>query len=579
MQKISENKLKRCYQIIEDYSGENPYIQKLKKLFKTKLLNTITPNQCDYIIKNKEYKPKEVNKIVEITKYFAEELKKQEELEFLPERIFIEKVIGETEKAMHCYVKLTKGGDSKLIWFPKFNLNENLFKVENEVNIDWEKYNSRPPKNYQKEGIEHLLKNDKYILAFDPGCGKSLCGVIAGLESKSNKILIVCPATLKLNWKHEIMFYDSDDNISVIKDKWKVNKWTIINYDRLIKFKKQIIEENFDLIISDESHYLKNKNTKRSKIFDQIQSTVKKVWLLTGTPITNKPFDIFNLLRIVEHPITSNWVSFIKSYCNAKLMMVRGRMIYDYNGASNLDELNRRIQTVMLRKRRVDVLSELPEKIIKPIYLEIDEKGYNSAIDRYIEWKRKEGRNISANNKLVQLSVLRKYVAEEKIKHTQELIDEIIENGEKVVIFTCYTEVLNQIFEKYKDIAVKINGETKTEDRQLAVERFQNDDNVKVFVGNIIAAGVGITLTSSRIVIFNDLDWTPANMRQAEDRVMRIGQNRNVVIYYPLFDSTIDTIVYKILEKKKEVIEMTVDGKLESTTSEIIKEFEEELGI
>jgi SWI/SNF-related matrix-associated actin-dependent regulator 1 of chromatin subfamily A len=579
MQKISENKLKKCYTTIEEYNGENPYIIKLKKLFKLKLLSTITPNQCDYIIKNKDFIPKDVNKIVDITKYFGEELKKSEELDFIPERIFIEKVIGETEKALHCYVKLTKNGESKLIWFPKFNLNENIFKIEKEVNIDWNKYNNRPPKNYQKEGIEHLLKNDKYILAFDPGCGKSLCGVIGGLESKSEKILIVCPSTLKLNWKHEIMFYDVEKNISVINDKWIVKKWTIINYDKLIKYKKQIINENFDLIISDESHYLKNKTTKRSKIFDQIQSSVKKVWLLTGTPITNKPFDIFNLLRIVEHPITTNWVSFVRTYCNAKQIMVRGRLVYEYSGASNLDELNRRIQTVMLRKRRIDVLSELPDKNIKPIYLEIDEKGYNSAIERYIEWKKKEGKNLSPNNKLVQLSVLRKYVAEEKIKHTKELIDEILENGEKVVIFTCYTEVLNQIFEKYKDIAVKINGETKNEDRQLAVEKFQTDENCKVFVGNIIAAGVGITLTSSRIVIFNDLDWTPANMRQAEDRVMRIGQNRNVVIYYPLFDNTIDTIVYTILGKKKEVIEMTVDGKLESTTSEIIRELEEKLGI
>jgi SWI/SNF-related matrix-associated actin-dependent regulator 1 of chromatin subfamily A len=576
MQKISDNKLKKCYEIIEKYSGGNPYIHKMKKLIK---VSTITPNQCDYILKNKDYEVKEVNKIVELTKYFAEELKKQEELDFTPERIFIEKVIGETEKALHCYVKLTKSGESKLIWFPKFNLNENIFKKEREVSVEWEKYDSRTPKNYQKEGIIQLLKNDKYILAFDPGCGKSLCGVIGGLESKSERILIVCPATLKLNWKHEIMFYDNEKNITVIKDKWNINKWTIINYDKLEKFKKQIMESNFDLIISDESHYLKNKSTKRSKIFDQIQLTVKKVWLLTGTPITNKPIDIFNLLRIVEHPITSNWVSFIKSYCNGKRMMVRGRWIYDANGASNLDELNRRIQTTMLRKRRIDVLSELPDKVIKPIYLEIDEKGYNSAIERYIEWKKSQGKTVSANNKLVQLSVLRKYVAEEKIKHTQELIDEILENGEKVVIFTCYTEVLNQIFEKYKDVAVKINGETKTEDRQLAVERFQTDDTVKVFVGNIIAAGVGITLTQSRIVIFNDLDWTPANMRQAEDRVMRIGQNRNVVIYYPLFDSTIDTIVYKILNKKKEIIEMTVDGKLESFTSEIIRDFEESLGI
>ena len=175
---------------------------------------------------------------------------------------------------------------------------------------------------------------------------------------------------------------------------------------------------------------------------------------------------------------------------------------------------------------------------------------------------------------MVELILLRKFIALEKVKHSIEITESAIENGKKVIIFTNFTEELNRFKDHFGKLGVYLDGSTKEKDRQKAVDRFQNDDKIKVFVGQIKAAGVGLTLTKAEIVIINSLDWVPGNLEQAEDRAYRIGQIKDVTIYYPLFDDTVDTLVWKVLKNKKSIIN-TIVGDIDD--EKIIENIIEEL--
>jgi SWI/SNF-related matrix-associated actin-dependent regulator 1 of chromatin subfamily A len=580
----------KALDLLKSYVGDNPYILELKKTREKKSFLPITENQANYIINNHNFQVKEVNKFLDLTNFFRDSLMRQFNITNQIEKILIEKIVGEQEKVYHAQVKLFKNRDSELIWLPKAQLNEDLFRVIPEVNVDWNKYSSRLPMKHQEEAIIKLLQNDNFLLLDTPGLGKTASSIIAALESDAKKILVICPASLKLNWKKEISIYDDSDNVSIIQREWKPNKWTIINYDILDKFNtiekpkkgkkpkfkfqeydevavnNHILNEKFDLIICDEAHYLKSLSSNRTKHVKKIAKTIKKRWFLTGTPITNKPVDLFSLLSMVEHPLSTNYNSFLYSYCNAKTMIIKGRKIIKADGASNLEELNRRIKPISIRRRKEDVL-DLPDKIISPIYLQLDDDDkidYDSSVERYIQMREDQGKNVSYAKKLVELSVLRRWVAENKLRHTKELINNSLEGDKKVIVFTDYTSVVNTLKEEYKDICVVINGETSQKDRQKAVEDFQNNPNVRLFIGNTVAAGVGLTLTAAEVVIVNDLNWTPANVDQSLDRAYRIGQTKDVICYFPLFDDTIDTIVYEVLDKKRDIINMAIDGVIDN---------------
>ena len=580
----------KALEILKTYNGNNTYILDLKRTREKKSFLPITENQANYIINNYQFEVKEVNKILELTQFFRTSLMKQFNIVKSFDRILIEKIIGEQDKTYHAQIKIFQNRPSELIWLPKSQLNEDLFRVIPEVNVDFNKYSSRPPMKHQEEAIIRLLQNDKFLLLDTPGLGKTASSIIAALESGAKKILVICPASLKLNWKKEISIYDNPENVSIIQREWIPNKWTIINYDILDKFNtvekpkkgkkpkfkfqeydedvvnNTIINEKFDLIICDEAHYLKSSKANRTKHVKKIAKTIKKRWMLTGTPITNKPVDLFSLLELVEHPLSKNYNGFLYGYCNAKSMMIKGRRIIKADGASNLDELNRRIKTVSIRRRKEDVL-DLPDKIISPIYIELDDDDrvdYDSSVERYIQMREEQGKNVTYARKLVELSVLRRWVAEKKLKHTKELINNSLETDKKVIVFTDYTAVVDTLREEYKDICVVVNGETSQKDRQKAVEDFQNNPSVKLFIGNTVAAGVGLTLTAAEVVIVNDLNWTPANVDQSLDRAFRIGQTKDVICYFPLFDDTIDTIVYEVLDKKRDIINMAIDGVIDN---------------
>jgi SWI/SNF-related matrix-associated actin-dependent regulator 1 of chromatin subfamily A len=365
----------------------------------------------------------------------------------------------------------------------------------------------------------------------------------------------------------------TDKTISIIEGKkWVDAEYVIVNYDILKNFhstkkdeKSKIVESNFDLIIMDEAHYIQNKKAQRTKIANDIVKKIGKIWLLTGTPMTSRPMNYFNLLDLVDSPVADNWMAYAIRYCEGYQFNVGNKKIWNVNGASNLEELRDRTKPNVLRRLKEDVL-DLPEKIITPIYLRLKSKDYENLMGEYYEWYENSDESTSLTVQFSKLMKVRQIIAEEKINNTIEVAENILNQGKKVIIFTNFTDTLNKINDHFGKKSVKLDGKMSKTSRQHSVDEFQNNDKVTVFVGNLKAAGVGITLTSAEAVIMNDLSFVPSDHSQAEDRSYRYGQKSNVSIFYPIFENSIESIIYDILSRKKHVFE-TVMGDNQNTES------------
>ena len=579
---MSENTISmesKALSILESYSGANNYILELKRKSEINRKFYPTRSQAEYIINNSDKQPKVAKKWVILDSYFAQKLADDKLYTEVPQKVWVEKLLAEKEKAYHIWGRVWETEELHDFWLPKASIiKDNTVK---DVVVDYEKYSHRPPLSHQKEAIQKLVENKKFILADDMGLGKTTSTIIAALETGAKKILIICPATLKINWKREIENY-SDRSIYIAEGKnfSTEHDFVIINYDILKNFhdtkKKddsQILRANFDLVIVDEAHYIKNAQAQRTKLINDIIKKVERLWLLTGTPMTSRPIDYYNLLSLVDSPVAKNWMAYVIRYCSGYQFKVGARKVWNVMGASNLEELRDRTSTTILRRLKEDVL-DLPDKIISPVYLRLKSKDYEELMGEYFNWYEKNpDESKSLTVQFSKLTKVRQVIANEKISQTIELAENILEQGKKVIIFCNFTDSLNQIMEHFGKSAVKVDGSMSKIERQNSVDQFQENEKIKVFVGNIIAAGVGLTLTSAEAVIMNDLSFVPAHHSQAEDRAFRIGQKKNVSVYYPIFENTIEAIIYDILNAKKQVIATVMGDNLDmgDAAEEILK--------
>ena len=546
--------------ILDDYEGSNNYILNLKHKKQNSKSFVPTRPQADYINNYHTLQPKVAKKWVKLDSYFGKKLMEDKMYTKEPSEIYVEKLLVEKDKAYHIWGKIFSGETLHDFWMPKSALLKDN-EVKN-ISIDYNKYTQRPPMEHQKEAIEKLVKNKKFILADDMGLGKTTSTIIAALETGAKKVLIVCPASLKINWQREIANY-SDRSVYIAEGKKFSDEhdFVIVNYDILKNFhdtkdkeKSEIMKINFDLVIMDEAHMISNPQAQRTKIANDIASKSNRVWLLSGTPMTSRPMNYYNLLNLVDSPVAMNWMAYAKRYCNGFQFSVGKRKVWNVTGASNLEELRERTSTHILRRLKEDVL-DLPEKIITPVYLRLKSKDYEDLVGEYFDWyDQNPEESSSLTIQFSKLMKVRKVIAQEKINNTIELTENIIEQGKKVIIFTNFTDTLNQIYNHFGKSAVYLDGSCSKFHRQNAVDEFQTNDKIKVFVGNLKAAGVGITLTSAEAVIMNDLSFVPAEHSQAEDRSHRIGQKNSTSVYYPLFENTIEGAIYDILNRKKKII-------------------------
>jgi SNF2 family DNA or RNA helicase len=561
----------QALEILGTYSGANNYLMRLKRQQELNKKFFPTRAQSEYIINYFNVVPKVAKKWVNLDPYFAQKIADEKLYTKVPEQIWIEKLLVEKDKSYHIWGKVFENEDFHEFWLPKGAVikTHNVEKVE----IDYSKYSHRPPLNHQKEAIEKLVGCKRFILADDMGLGKTTSTIIASLETGAKKILIISPASLKINWMREIQNY-TDRSVYICEGKnySTEHDFVIINYDIIKNFydikdkeNSPIYQTNFDLIIIDEAHYLQNSQAQRTKLVNHFAKQVDRLWLLTGTPMTSRPINYYNLLNLIESPVAQNWMAYAIRYCEGYQFKAGPRKVWNVKGASNLEELRDRTSRQVLRRLKEDVL-DLPDKIITPVYLRLKSRLYEELMGEYYDWYRtKTEESSSLTLQFSKLTKVRQIIAEEKISSTIELCENIIEQGKKVIIFTNFTNSLQKLVEHFGKQCVFLDGSCSQPQRQYAVDQFQNNDKINVFVGNIKAAGVGITLTAAEAVIMNDLSFLPSDHSQSEDRAYRYGQKSNVSVYYPIFENTIEGVIYDILSKKKSIIETVMGDNLDKT--------------
>ena len=568
----------KALSLLDSYSGANNHILYLKTKKETSKKFYPTRTQSDYIINYFDTVPKVARKWVDLDTYFAKKFAEERYLMETPEKIYIEKLLVEKEKSYHIWGKFFEKDPLTEFWVPK----SSLIKTHNveKVDVDYSKYDHRPPLEHQKEAVEKLAGSRRFILADDMGLGKTTATIIAALETGAKKILIICPASLKINWQREIENYtDRPVYIAEGKKFSTESDFVIVNYDILKNFHDMekkgtslLKQSEFELVILDEAHMISNPQAQRTKIINHFVKDIKRVWLLTGTPMTSRPMNYYNLLNIIESPVAQNWMAYAIRYCQGYQFMAGKRKVWNVTGASNLEELRDRTSKQILRRLKEDVL-DLPDKIISPVYLRLKSKEYEELMGEYYEWfDNKKDESSSLTVQFSKLMKVRKIIANEKTKQTIEFAENIIEQGKKVIIFTNFTDTLQTIYNHFGKQAVYLDGSCSKPHRQNAVDEFQENDKIKVFVGNLKAAGVGLTLTAAEVVIMNDLSFVPAEHAQAEDRAYRYGQKSNVLVYYPLYENTIEGAVYDILNRKKQVIRTVMGDEQPENIGDVVEE-------
>lgn len=368
-------KINKVHEILKNYEGKNPYLINLRNEVYVYNKTTLNNFHIEYILNNHDKEPILLNKIIKIAKWYGEKKQVEWNTEFIPEKLLIGYFLGETEELYHVYTKFRKSQDKMIqLFIPKKALLNPLFLEDFEqMDVDFNKYNKMANivlKPQQEQGIKFLLTRKKCILATMMGGGKTIQSIVAALEGNFNKILVICPASIKETWKREIERFLPSDEITIVEgSKWKENKFTIINYDILDNFyeipteivkrrkkniddngkitytyvekevvskktsiineamaNSQLFQSNFDLIIIDEAHRLSNANSGRYKIISDLikRSNPKSIYLLTGTMITNNPMNLYNILKIIDADITKDWQEYVKRYCDGKQIYVKG---------------------------------------------------------------------------------------------------------------------------------------------------------------------------------------------------------------------------------------------------------------
>ena len=431
-------------------------------------------------------------------------------------------------------------------------------------------------KPYQLAGIQYALNHKRCIIADAMGLGKSIesLGVINATQAK--RVLIVCPAIVKTNWQREAQKWLTPSQPIGIADGDYLPPLTgivIINYDILERHQTALKSLKWDIVVYDESHKLKNPKAKRTIAALGLRGEngipSDRVLFLTGTPILNRPVELFPMLEAIDHRKWQFW-PFVMRYCAAN----KNRFGWDFSGASNLTELQTQLRSLcMVRREKADVLKELPPKIRRII--ELPTNGSAALVEAeqaaYAAWLGARGEQVKAATTEAEqtlqkdmlelfaqtvefrsISTTRHELAIAKLPKCIEYITDALENSNKIVVFAHHHDVVSGLLVGLSEFKpVSITGVDSQQQRQAAIDAFQNDNTVRVAVCSIQGAGVGITLTAASHVIFCELDWTPANVSQAEDRCHRIGQTDSVLVEHLVVDGSLDgRMAHLIVEKQ-----------------------------
>lgn len=438
--------------------------------------------------------------------------------------------------------------------------------------------------DYQKAGIEYMMKVKKVLLGDDQGLGKTvqIAGLLYNLEKskeKLDKILIICPKSLKENWKKELLNWTNytEDEIEIIegrKYKMQGKKIAIVNYDLCHYLKKQI-GRRWDFIAIDECQYIMNHEANRTISIlgpGGIARRAPRVVAMSGTPISNRPIELWPIMATLFAEYTPddfiNRDNFILKFCDGFKETVKKydpkkrrtvtKQVLNARGASNLKLLGEILrERFMIRRVKKNVLKQLPPKLYNIVDISADAKQ-KQVLMKEDSYKYDVLKSIETGKRLPELeelSSVRKEIALMKIDFATKYIDGILDNQDKVIVFCHHTEVAEQLAFEFEDFGVSLLlGKTSQNKRNQAVEDFQNGEN-RVFIGNLKAAGVGLTLTAASEVVFVECSWTPGDNEQAVDRAHRISQTKQVSAHFLVWYGSLDATILRTSINKKHNID------------------------
>ena len=594
---------KRAKEILDNYAGKNPYIQMMKVNLSS--CGGWTQFNINYILDNWDYEPKFINKAVKVADWFAKKLQEKYLIEFTPQKIVIGYVIGEVGESLHCYIKYRRSQEQPLLlYIPKRAILDDIF-VEDYTNmqIDFTPFNKatekygRTLRKHQEDGVKFLLSRNRAILADEQGCGKTTTLTVAALAGGFKKVLIICPASLKYNWRDELLFYVKEEDIEIVNsNKWKEAKFTIINYDILKNFyevpmvmdpetgkmrktrKKELVnaalshsqlyQSHFDLVIIDECHKLSKPKSIRYQVVDDFlkKSNPKAIFLATGTPITNNTVNLYSVLKLLDADVIKDYQYYMKRYCGAIKMYNKtlGRDILIPKGCTHLDELKERIKHLYIRRLISDIGIDIKsnKKILRYDLTPEQKAKYDNLWNEYEYAQLNEGKDMSDYQAIIEGTILRQWAAREMVPNTIEIAESHLEYGEKVVIMCSYDDEIKMLQDHFKSKCVIFNGKMTALQKEKAKKEFMENPKKMVFIGNIIAAGVGLTLISANVCVFNSYDWVPGNNSQAERRIVRIGQQKECFIYYQIFNDTIFDKMFQVVSEKDSNINSVIKNEI-----------------
>lgn len=432
---------------------------------------------------------------------------------------------------------------------------------------------------FQWEGVHFALRHGaRCLIGDDMGLGKTLQAIaVARIYMSEWPLLVICPSSLRHNWKEEILRWLEDDitenDVLVIMKgsdgERPFRQVNIVSYDLIRKIRSTKLDK-CKFIIADECHYLKTGTALRSKAVLPLIKRCKRALLLSGTPALSRPVELFTQVNALVPTLFPKYTEYVERYCNAH----HGRFGYDVTGAANLNELHILLRaSVLIRRKKDDVLTQLPAKRRQVFYVETKStymakikkcfqdlnrakiQTQQASEDDAIGLKNKER---ALNTELYQLSGMA------KLESVQEHLKVTADTGVKFIVFAHHQEIMDgladYITKKLKLSFIRIDGGTPQADRQGLCKSFQEDLSVRVALLSITAAGVGLTLTAATVVLFAELYWNPGSLIQAEDRAHRIGQRDCVFVKYLLAKQTFDDSMWKTIQRKFNVIGKSLTG-------------------
>lgn len=464
-----------------------------------------------------------------------------------------------------------------------------IFDIPELKGISGEHYMMLEPYQYQLEGVQYALTHRRCIFGDQPGLGKTLqaiCAVVkahneAQMYGETFPTLVICPASLKVNWQREFKKFGGmqsvilcDENKDTWQRYWEMKKADgealsnvfITNYESLKKFfVRKITKGNkltmrdiefddriniFKSVIIDESHKCKDRRTQQAKFVEGICKGKRWIFALTGTPVVNNNTDLIQQLKILGRlDDFGGYTKFIDRYCDGPKM------------SSHIKELNGKLWSCcFFRREKQKVLTQLPEKTRQYITVPITNLSEYDAAERdFIEYLRnyknadddKVARAIRGEV-MVKMGALKQIAAKGKIKAVSDFVHDIIDGGEKLILFAYLKDVVAALKKEFPG-AVTVTGSDSVAEKQRAVDMFQEDENTKLIILNYKSGGTGLTLTAASRVAFIEFPWTYSDCEQAEDRAHRNGQKNAVNCYYFLGDKTIDEYMYQIIQTKREI--------------------------